>query len=57
MDIQSALSVADHFARLARVADRFGYDRERLIEELEAAAENYRRVAQHIERQMEEELV
>lgn len=57
MDIQSALSVADHFARLARCADRFGYDRERLIEELEAAAENYRRVAQHIERQMEEELV
>lgn len=57
MDIQSALSVADHFARLARVADRFGYDRDRLIEELEAAAENYRRVAQHIERQMEEECV
>lgn len=57
MDIQSALSVADHFARLARVADRFGYDRERLIEELEAAAVMYRRVAQAIERQMEEECV
>lgn len=57
MDIQTALSVADHFARIARCADRFGYDRERLIEELKAAAENYKRVAQNIERQMEKECV
>lgn len=55
MDIQAALSVADHFARIARCADRFGYSRERLIEDLLAAAENYQRVAEHIEQQMEKE--
>lgn len=55
MDIQSALSVADHFARIARCAERFGYDRERLIEELIAASQNYNRVAENIEKQMERE--
>lgn len=55
MDVQAALSVADHFARIARCAERFGYSRERLLEELAAAAENYTRVAKNIEKQMERE--
>lgn len=55
MDVQSALSVADHFARIVRCAERFGYSRERLIEELVAASQNYNRVAEYIEQQMEKE--
>lgn len=57
MDFQSAQSISEHFARIARCADRFGYTRETLIEELVAASENYKRIAAHIERQMEEECV
>lgn len=57
MDLQAALSVADHFARIARRALMFGHTRDQILEELIAAGENYTRVAQHIELQMEEELV
>jgi hypothetical protein len=51
-DIQAALEVAKKFRGIARRAESFGHDRERLIEELIFAAENYESLAQHIENEM-----
>jgi hypothetical protein len=38
--------------KLLRRADRFGYDRQRLAEEVLYIAENYEKVAEHLELQM-----
>jgi hypothetical protein len=38
--------------KLLRRADRFGYDRQRLAEEVLFLAENYEKVAEHLELQM-----
>jgi hypothetical protein len=51
-DIQAALEVAKKFRGIARRAESFGHDRERLIEELIFAAENYESLAQRIENEM-----
>ena len=51
-DIQAALEVAKKFRGIARRADTFGHDRDRLIEELIFAAENYESLAQRIENEM-----
>jgi hypothetical protein len=51
-DIQAALEVAKKFRGIARRADTFGHDRDRLIEELIFAAENYESLAQRIEDEM-----
>lgn len=55
MDVQTALEVAGSYTKLARRAKTFGYSKERIIEELEYLADNYTRVAVHIEQQMEKE--
>ena len=55
-DIQSALEVADKMRSIARRADTFGYDRERLIEELIFAAECYELYAERIENLMIEQM-
>jgi branched-subunit amino acid aminotransferase/4-amino-4-deoxychorismate lyase len=52
MDLQAALDTAAHFARLARCADRFGWSRERLIEELIEASENYKKIAAYLDTEM-----
>lgn len=54
-DVQSANEVATKFRSIARRADTFGYDRQRILEELEYMAENYERIAAAIENQMEVE--
>lgn len=56
MDIQTAEAFAARMERLHRVADRFGYDRARLMEELLFIAEDYRKIAAHVERRMVEEM-
>ena len=51
-DIQAALEVAKKFRGIARRAETFGHDRDRLIEELIYQAENYEFLAQRIENEM-----
>lgn len=46
------LEFANRLRGIARRADMFGHDRERLIEELIFAAENYEGVAERLEKQM-----
>jgi hypothetical protein len=38
--------------KLLRRADRFGYDRQTLAEEVLSLAENYEKIAEHLELQM-----
>lgn len=38
--------------QIVRVADTFGYTREDVLEALNALAENYRRVGEHLEAQL-----
>lgn len=52
-DVQSALEVANKVRGIARRADTFGYDRARLIEEILFYAENMEKVAERIEKEME----
>jgi vacuolar-type H+-ATPase subunit D/Vma8 len=54
-DIQSALSVAKQLRGIARRADTFGHNRERLLEEILFMAENYEKIAEMIEASMERE--
>ena len=56
MDIQTAEAFAARMERLHRVADNFGYDRARLMEELLFIAEDYRKIAAYLEKQMVEEM-
>jgi len=56
MDIQAALSIATRMDRLVRVADRFDYSREDLLDALGMIAEDYRRLAAYTEKQMEQEM-
>jgi Na+/phosphate symporter len=46
---------AKSLRNIARRADTFGHDRQRVLEELIFAAENYEKVADHLEKQMIEE--
>lgn len=46
---------AEKLRGIARRADMFGQDRQRLLEELIFAAENYEKVADYLEKQMIEE--
>lgn len=55
MDIQNALEFADKLRGIARRADTFGHDRNRLIEEIIFAAENYERVADFVADKMYQE--
>jgi len=52
MDIHAATEFATQLRNLVRRADRFGYDRSRLVEELLFIAENYDGVAERVEREM-----
>lgn len=51
-DIQSAYEVANKFRSIARRADTFGHDRQRILEELIYMAENYEKIAETIEMDM-----
>ena len=53
-DVQAALEVANKMRGIARRANNFGYSREALIEEILYYAENMERVAEQIEKSMEE---
>lgn len=52
-DVQSALEVANKIRGIARRADTFGHDRARLIEEILFYAEDMEKVAERIEKEME----
>ena len=54
-DIQSALEVAKRLAGIARRADMFGQDRQRVLEEILFMAEDYTKLAARIEAAMEQE--
>lgn len=54
-DFQAATEVAIRLAGVARRANLFGHDRERLLEEILFVAEDYAKLAARIEAQMEEE--
>jgi hypothetical protein len=56
-DIQSALEVAKRLAGIARRADMFGQDRQRVLEEILFMAEDYAKLADRIETAMEQEFV
>jgi hypothetical protein len=56
-DIQSALEVAKRLAGIARRADMFGQDRQRVLEEILFMAEDYAKLADRIEAAMEQEFV
>ena len=49
MDIQGAYEFAKKLRGIARRADNFGHDRQRILEELIFAAENYEGVAERME--------
>lgn len=51
-DIMSALEVADKMRSIARRANMFGYDQERLIEEIIFYAETMEKYAERIEAAM-----
>ena len=55
MDIQTTLEFADKLRGIVRRADMFGHDRQRVIEELIYAAENYESVADRFADQMYQE--
>lgn len=52
MDIQDAHEFAKGLRGIARRADTFGHDRQRILEELIFAAENYEKVAERMEMDM-----
>jgi len=52
MDIQTAYEFAKKLRGLARRADNFGHDRQRVLEELIYLAENYEDVAERMEMNM-----
>jgi len=54
-DIQAALEVAKRLAGIARRADMFGQDRQRVLEEILFMAEDYSKLADRIEAAMEQE--
>jgi hypothetical protein len=54
-DIQAALEVAKRLAGIARRADTFGQDRQRVLEEILFMAEDYAKLADRIEAAMEQE--
>ncbi len=54
-DIQAALEVAKRLAGIARRADMFNQDRNRVLEEILFMAEDYAKLAARIEAQMEKE--
>jgi hypothetical protein len=54
-DIQSALEVAKRLAGIARRADMFSQDRQRVLEEILFMAEDYAKLAARIEAEMEKE--
>ena len=56
-DVQSATEVSEVFAKLARRADRFGYSRDEILEELQFLSKNYQNVADRIDSKMCEEMV
>lgn len=49
MDIQSSYEFAKMLRSIARRADTFGHSRQRILEELVYAAENYERIAENLE--------
>lgn len=55
MDIQDAFEFAKKLRGIHRRANTFGHDRERILEELIFAAENYEKVAEYNEIQMVKE--
>jgi hypothetical protein len=54
-DIQAATEVAIRLAGVARRANLFGHDRERIIDEILFLVEDYTKLAARIELQMEKE--
>lgn len=54
-DFQAASEVAIRLAGVARRANLFGHDRERILEEILFMAEDYAKLAARIEAQMEKE--
>lgn len=54
-DFQAATEVAIRLAGVARRANLFGHDRERILEEILFMAEDYAKLAARIEAQMEKE--
>lgn len=55
-DIQSALEVADKMRSIARRANTFGHDRERVLEEVIFYAECMEKYAERLEERMIEEM-
>jgi hypothetical protein len=54
-DIQSALEVANTLRSMQRRAHNFAHDRDRILTEIGYMAENYEKLAERIEKLMEEE--
>lgn len=54
-DVQAATEVAVRLAGVARRANLFGHDRERILEEILFMAEDYAKLAARIEVQIERE--
>jgi hypothetical protein len=52
MDIQAAQEIARKMRSLARRADSFGYNRQKVLEAIIEIAENYEEVSDRIELQM-----
>ena len=52
-DIQSALEVANTLRSMQRRAHDFAHDRDRILTEIGYMAENFEKLAQRIEEQME----
>lgn len=55
MDLQTLFAVIDRLEGMQRRARNFGHDRDRIIDEIAFAIEDYRRQADRIETQMERE--
>lgn len=55
MDLQTLFAVIDRLEGMQRRARNFGHDRDRIIDEISFAIEDYRRQADRIETQMERE--
>jgi len=51
-DVQSATEVSNQFSKLARRAERFGYSRDDILEELRFLSKNYQNVANRIDTMM-----
>ena len=55
-DVHSATEVAVRLAGVARRANLFGHDRERILEEILFLVEDYTKLADRIEAEMEREV-